>query len=639
MNKTIALIGNPNSGKTTLFNALTGSYQKTGNWTGVTTEKKSSKYKKDKNVEIVDLPGLYSLQAKSIDEINALNYLNDTPPSVIINVVDATNLSRNLYLTCELTRLGIPMIIAVNMCDQLESNKIKLEEKALSNLFGVSVVQISALENFNVDLLMEKAKNERIKPKKLFDKSALPQDVYKFIDKNISAIIIEKQTRAQKFTLKADRVLMHKIWGIPIFLSVLTAMYFLAIKVGGIFGGGIANFFEYLSIITSDFLLNNGVPKLLVDLSCNVIIGGIGTVTSFFPQILILFTIMAIIEESGYSSRIAFVLDRFFTAFGLSGKSIIPMIMSCGCAVSGLMATRTIEDLSERRMTIFLSPFMPCGAKSIVFAWFAQNFFGGSALVATSLYVISIICIAVFGKLLKRFKCFKDSSGTFLLEIPTLKIPSYKDVFYVLIDKSKEFAVKAGMIIFIVSVMLWVLKNFGVNGFTYGIIDKSFLYSIGNAISWVFTPLGFGNWQSGVAVITSFFAKEAVIESLGALTQDVGSLFFNKCSMYAFMSFVLISPPCIASIATAKKELGNKKWFVGMLFFQLVSAYIVSFIINLIGIILMGGFGLLLSVLIGIIIVMTVIICVVKLKSACKNCQKCRIGENKCPKTAKRSMT
>ena len=258
---------------------------------------------------------------------------------------------------------------------------------------------------------------------------------------------------------------------------------------------------------------------------------------------------------------------------------------------------------------------------------------------ATSLYVISIICVAVFGKILKNFKCFQDGSGTFLLEIPTLKMPSYKGVVFVLIDKAKEFAVKAGMIIFIVSVMLWVLKNFGVNGFTYGAIENSFLYSIGNAISWLFVPLGFGNWQSGVAVITSFFAKEAVIESLGALTQDVGILFTNKFSMYAFMSFVLISPPCIASIATAKKELGQKRWFAFMLIFQFISAYIVSFIINLIGILLTGGFGLLLSSLIGIITIVAIIVCSSQLKHACKNCQKCRIGENKCPKTAKRSMT
>ena len=631
MNDIIALVGNPNCGKTTLFNALTGTYQKVGNWTGVTVEKKEGEYKKNKRIKIVDLPGLYALKTGANDETVAYKYLIKTPPKVIINVVDGTNLERNLYLTTELTTLKIPMVIAVNMCDQIEKKGDKLNDKELSKLFGVPVIPVSALKNFNVDELINVAINNEKKPflhnLNDYKGKTTVNKRYDFIEKNIKNIINKPTIKLQTFTEKADNVLMHRVWGIPIFFAVMVLVYFLSINIGGLIGKKISYAFEVFSKTVEIKLIGAGVSEWIISLLCNAVISSIGGVTSFLPQILVLFALMAIIEESGYAARVAFLLDRFFRSFGLGGKSLLPMIVSCGCTVTGIMATRTIEGENERRMTVFLSPFMPCGAKTAVFAWFSTVFFSGSALIAASMYFLGILCVGIFGIILKRFKAFKSNNGGFLMEIPPLRFPSGKDVLFVLIEKVKEFTTKAGLIVFAVSVFLWLLMSVGVSGYVGSDIEKSFLFVIGNALKYLFYPLGFGSWQASVAIISGFFAKEAVVETLSLISQDVHTVFNSAYSAYAFMAFILLSPPCIASLATAHAELG-KKWFLGMLLFQTLSAYIVSFVINSIGFLIERRLGLLLSVLIVIIITLSVFYAIKYLKkSKCRLCKNCKKGE------------
>ena len=633
MNDIIALIGNPNSGKTTLFNMLTGTYQKTGNWTGVTTEKKIGKLKKDKSIKIVDLPGLYSLSTYGEDEKAVIDYLKSTPPKAIINIIDGTNLERNLYLTTELIQLNIPLVIAVNMADELNKNGIKLDENKLSNMFDAPVVPISALKNINIDKLVQVAKTikKRDFNQKYNFKNA--QARYKFIEDNLKTVIVKKQTKAEKFTLKADGVLTNKFLGFPIFFAVITAVYFLSMKIGGAFGGKISLAFDNCSNSLSMYMRAQGVGEWLVSLVCGAILKGMGAVCAFLPQILILFALLTLIEQSGYASRIAFILDRFFRAFGLSGKSLIPITVACGCTVSGLMATKTIENKSEKRMTIFLAPFMPCGAKTAVYGWMAYEFFNGSALVASSMYFLGIICVAVFGSILKRVKPFKDDGGEFILEMPTLRYPSLKDLLLTLWEKTKDFLVKAGSIIFLVTVCLWILNNFGFYGYTAGNVENSFLYMIGNWFKFLFYPLGFGNWQATVAMLTSILAKEAVVESLTMIAISPQTLFLNQYSVYAFMAFLLLSPPCVASLATAKRELKSTKWLAYMIAFQFVSAYMVALIINGIGILISYSSGLILSVIFVIIILIAMIVVIRLLfkKGKCFGCRACK-GKEKCLK-------
>lgn len=635
MNRTIALLGNPNAGKTTLFNALTGTYQKTGNWTGVTTEKKIGEYRKDKRVKIIDLPGLYSLSTFGDDEKAVKDFLTSTPPMAIINIVDGTNLERNLYLTSQLIELKIPVVIAVNMMDDLEKNGIKLNVEKLSETFGVPVVLVSALKNKNVDKLMETVVRLKSLPKDLRSLRLIgntTNERYEFIERNVKKIIQKKQTKAERFTQKADDVLTHKIWGFPIFFAVMTIVYVLSIRLGGQIGSSIAVAFERLSDFSDAFLSKNAVPEWLNSLTTDAIIKGMGTVASFLPQVLILFSLLAVIEESGYASRIAFILDRFFRSFGLGGKSLIPITLACGCTVTGLMSTRTIEDKTEKRMTIFLAPFMPCGAKTAVFGWVSYEFFGGSALIASSMYFLGMLCIAIFGKVLKKFKAFSMQNGAFILEIPTLRRLSVKDIIYTLWEKTKDFTAKAGAIVFLVTVGIWFLQNFGFSGYTYGAIQSSFLYIVGNALKFLFYPLGFGSWQTTVATLSSFLAKEAVVESLKMVSSDPCSLFYNGFTVYAFMSFVLLSPPCVASISTAKRELKSNKWVLFMLCFQFSCAYIVAFIINGVGLIISLSTNLILTSILVIIILSLTVLAVIKLKKTkCTACSACAKG-SKCIK-------
>lgn len=633
MNNVIALIGNPNSGKTTLFNSLTGTYQKTGNWTGVTTEKKIGIYKKDKRIKIVDLPGLYSLSVYGDDEKAVYEYLKQSPPKAIINIVDGTNLERNLYLTTELLQLNIPVIIAVNMADELKKNNIKLDREKLSSILGVPVVLISALKNTDTDKLIEKAINLKAQSTTVNLDFKSAQQRYDFIEKSLKTVRQKKQTKSQKITLKLDRVLTHKLLGIPIFFLIITAVYFLSMKLGGSIGENISGGFNNFSTHLTNSLTEKGVGDWLINLVCNAVLKGLGTVCSFLPQILILFALLTVIEQTGYSSRIAFLFDRMFRSFGLGGKSLIPFTVACGCTVSGIMATRTIENKSEKIMTVFLVPFMPCGAKTAVYGWIAYEFFGGNAIIASSMYFLGILSVAIFGSILKRFKMFKEGDGEFILEMPTLRLPSIKDVLLTLWEKSKDFLIKAGSIIFLVTVCLWALQNFGIHGYTNGNVEKSFLYMIGNALKFIFYPLGFGNWQATVAMLSSLMAKEAVVESLLMVSTSYQTLFYSQFSVYAFMAFLLLSPPCVAALATAKKELKSSKLLLIMIVFQFASAYLVAFIINGIGFLINCSMGLLLSVILVIIILMAMVftIRILVKRRKCAGCNVCK-KETKCTK-------
>lgn len=633
MFNSVALIGNPNCGKTTLFNALTGTHQRVGNFSGVTVEKKEGRYKKDKTLLITDLPGLYSLSALSSDERAVLSYLKQSPPQAIINVVDGTNLERNLFLTYELRSLGIPLVIAVNFCDDLEKNGIALNETALSEIFGVPVVKISAKKGVNLDKLVATARNGAKLPERVFTTkdSAAVKNGYAFIEKNIGKIITKTETRAEKVTRALDDVLTHKIWGLPIFFAIMLATYFVVLKLGGIPGKKITEWISALCVVVKAWLQNIGATVWAESLITDGVLCGIGTVISFLPQILLLFLLLAIIEESGYAARVAFILDRFFRKFGLSGKSLLPLTISCGCAVTGLMASRTIENESERRMTVFLAPFMPCGAKTAVFAWFSAVVFGGSALVAASAYFLSLFSVALFGSILKKIKPFRGAGEGFVLEMPTLRMPAVREVFFVLWKKTKDFLFKAGTVIFTVSVVLWVLKNVGAGGYTYGCVEKSFLFLLGNKLKYLFYPLGFSSWQSSVAILSGVLAKEAVAETLSLVSETPAALFNSAWSAYAFLSFVLLSPPCVSALSVAKKELNGGKWFAFMLLFQFAAAYSVALVINLLGMLFNSSPGLIFSVLSVIIITMIFVPLFLRtLKCGCAGCRKCGKGDKKC---------
>lgn len=637
--KNICLAGNPNCGKTTLFNYLTGTYQKVGNRSGVTTEAKTGEYKKDSSIKITDLPGVYSLAAVSKDEKAVTDYLLNSPPDVIINVLDGTNLERNLFLTCELSRLKIPTVIAVNFSDELEKNAIALDTNALSNLFGgVPVIKISALKRKGIGELI--ANTERAVIPTISEELKSTEDIYAFIESAIGKIIKRKQTRAERFTLKADGILTHKIWGVPIFAAIMTLIYFTSIKAGLFFGGYIENFFDAFGEKTGETLYNIGAAEWLISLVKKAVFGGLGTVLAFLPQILILFFFMTILEEAGYMARVSFLFDGIFRKAGLGGKSLIPLVVSCGCSVTGIMSARTIENESERAATVILSPFMPCGAKTAVFGWFASAFFGGNPFIAVSLYFLSIFCVAIFGNILKSFKPFKSGGGLFLLEMPILRVPHIKNVLAVLREKTLDFTVKAGTTIFAVSVVLWVLNNFGIKGYTGGVVENSFIYYIGSGLKYIFYPLGFGFWQAAVAIVAGLLAKEAVIETFAALCADkaaVVALFESGYTAYAFCAFILLMPPCAAALAAARRELKSKKTFAFMLVFQSAAAYIVALCVNLLGKLFTAPLRLRITILFVIMIIATFAVCLKFSIGGCGVCKKCKEVE-KCPKR-KRNTT
>lgn len=662
MNSNICLIGNPNCGKTSLFNLLTGTYQKTGNRCGVTTESKTGRYKKDKRIKITDLPGLYSLSAFSEDESAVLDYLKKSSPDAIINVVDGTNLERNLYLTFQLKKLNLPVVIAVNMIDDLKRNKIAFNPDELSDIFGVPVVGISAKKGIGIDSLVKKilVADKKInltsyasflanvyKIKNFSNVAEYLSDeeyVYKFIESKISKIISKKTTKAEKIMLKVDNILLNPYLGIPIFFCVITLVYFLSVRIGGGLSDKIGELLTTFNNSFKEKLTVVGVNSAVCGLLCDAVLKGIGSVVAFLPQILVLYFLMTIIEESGYAARITFLFDKALRTFGFGGQSIMPFVLACGCNVTGLAATKTIENKNEKYMTVFLLPNVPCGAKTVVFGWFSYVFFDGNPFIAASMYFLGFFSVLFFGSILKKFKPFKNSESSFLLEIPLLRFPSFKSVFFTLWRKTKDFMIKAGSVIFAVSVIIWLLTNFGISGYTWGEEQKSFLYSLGNGIKYLLYPLGVKSWECSVAFVTGIFAKEAIIETLTLLSNDYSVYFDSVFSVYAFMIFILLSPPCVATLTAAKKELSDSKLFVLMIVFELLSSYAVAMLTNFIGNLILIGGNLLLSVIFVIIIAVITVLSVKKAVThyGC-NCAKRKYngcgGCKKCLKNSKHNTT
>nr|MBO4517832.1 ferrous iron transporter B [Clostridia bacterium] len=616
MTGNICLFGAPNCGKTTLFNLLTGKNERVGNRAGVSVEEKSGRYKKDKSVIITDLPGTYSLKGVSVDEKIALQGLLRKPQTVI-SVIDGTDLERGLRLICELLTLDIPMVVAINFSDEMEKQGVKADIKRLSQIFGVPFVLISARKNRGVGELMDIALNRTAvcALQKKFDD--------KFIAQAIAAAVKTAPT-GENFTDKADKILMNKYLGIPVFIAVITAVYCLTALLGGFLGDKVSAAFVRFGNASERALIAGGVPTPLVSLIVNAVIKGVGEVLSFTPQILVLFFLLALIEESGYMARVAFLFDGLMEKVGLGGKSLISLGLSCGCAVSGVMSSRTLENDSRRRLTVYLSPFMPCGAKTAVFAWLSALVFGGNPFIGASLYFLSLFAVAAGGLFLKRFNRFNGGAGL-IMEIPVLRVPSFRGVYGALKEKTLDFILKAGSVIFLVSVAVWFLQNFGFHGYTADIYD-SFLFFIGDKIKYIFAPLGFSGWQTSVAVVASVFAKEAVIETLSMLSDSPATLFSSGYAAYSFMAFVLFAPPCVAALTAAYRELKSAKDFWIMLLFQFSAAYIMALIINVSGILIERSVLAFLSLT---IIALGIIISIIALKRrGCGNCSAC--GGKRC---------
>lgn len=617
----IYLVGNPNCGKTTLFNLLTGRNEKVGNRAGVSVEGKTARYKKIKSVLITDLPGTYSLKGSSNDERVVYKYLSDAPRT-IINVVDGNNLERGLRLVTELTLLKAPMVIAINFCDELEKNGVKIDEDELSEVFGVPVVKISARKNIGIEKLMALATSKAVAPRLVLQ--AQRED---FIKSAVQKSVKIQPRKAKTFIDKLDKFLMHKYFGIPIFMLIITATYFFTSVIGGFFGDKITGLIGVLGDFAEKSLKSSGAGEWFVSLIVSALIKGVGEVLAFLPQIVVLFFMLSLLEESGYTARAAFLLDGIMSKIGLGGKSLVALGVSCGCAVSGIMTTRTVEDDKERRLTIFLSPFMPCGAKTAVFSWFAGLMFGNNPLITASLYFLSVFAVMIFGALLKKLKRFNGGRGL-IMEIPVLRMPGVRGVYGAIKEKTVDFILKAGSIIFLVSVAVWFLQSFGAGGYTTD-ITQSFLFFIGDKIKFLFIPLGFGNWQSSVAVLSSVFAKEAAIQTLSMLSDNPAQLFYSGYSAYAFMAFILFMPPCVAALTTAKNELKNKKDFYFMIVFQIAAAYIVALIINVLGIIISHFAAVFIALTIVLFGVIISIIILVK-RHGCKTCFSC--GRKTCKK-------
>jgi len=662
----IALVGNPNSGKTTLFNELTGSTQYVGNWPGVTVEKKEGKIKKTKNkINLVDLPGIYSLSSYTMEEIVARDYILDKKPDLIINIVDATNIERNMYLTTQILELGVPVLVALNMMDVIEKNKDKINLEEIESHLNAKVVPISAsrgkgIENListleematispdlaNIDFyskdiqqevnkienFIEEIANENKVNKRWLAVKLLEQDSHtlsKFdIDEEIKTYIVKikekieeiedddmesiianeryifintmvkktvKKTKRQELTNsdKIDKILTNRFFSVPIFLAVMFIVYYVSIQTLGDYTiGWVEGGIEYFAGLVSSGLMSLGVTEFIHALVIDGVIGGVGAVLVFVPQIMILFFFISVLEDTGYMARVAFVMDKFFRKFGLTGKSFIPLLIGSGCSVPGIMATRTLENEKDRKLTILLTPFISCGAKLPIYVMFAAAFFpNNSGMVVFTIYMLGIAVAILSGILLKN-TLFKGAVAPFVMELPPYRVPTLKGLFIHMWDRGKDFLKKAGTIIFAAAVLIWMMQTFS---FNFSIVENpsnSILAGIGRFIAPIFRPLGFGDWISAVAIFTGFVAKEVVVATLGVLTgvgevaEDAPELItsiqalFTPAKAWSFMAFNLLAAPCIAAIGAMKKEFNSWKWTLFAVSYQTGIAYIIAMII------------------------------------------------------------
>jgi len=601
MGITIALAGNPNSGKTTMFNELTGSSQYVGNWPGVTVEKKEGKLKGHKDVSIMDLPGIYSLSPYTLEEVITRDYLINEKPDVIINIIDGTNIERNLYLTMQLKKVGIPVVIALNMNDVIEKRGDMIDITRLSVELGCEIIPTSAAKGTGLKSLISRAisiasKNKKSEPDPQFLQEAfgkLEEDAeeaaisqrYDYIQ-NLVVKYVRKAAASQFFgSDKIDRIVTNRWLALPIFFVTLWVIYYVSIvTVGDMSIGWVSSLFEWIQGGVGTLLTNLGAAKWTMDLVLNGIIGSLGAIFTFVPQLMILFFFLSLLEDSGYMARVAFIMDRLFRKFGLSGKSFIPMLIGTGCSIPGIMASRTIEIERDRRMTILLTPFIPCGAKLPVFAMFIAMMFREQTWVGPSIYLIAIAGVIMSGIILKRFKAFAGDPAPFVMELPTYKVPQLKGVTIHMWEKAKSFIKKAGTILFAACAILWFLQNFSFGGYVGpDAIEQSILALFGNGIRWIFIPLGFGDsWAAPVAAITGLIAKEVVVATFASVGSVV-PIMFSQVSAFAFMMFILFSAPCAAAIGAMKAEYGSWKWTLFAVGYQTGMAYVVALLVNLVG--------------------------------------------------------
>ena len=686
----IALAGNPNCGKTTLFNSLTGSNQYVGNWPGVTVEKKEGKLKGHEDVIIQDLPGIYSLSPYTLEEVVARGYLVSEKPDAILNIIDGTNIERNLYLTTQLIELGIPVVMAVNMIDLVRKNGDKIDLHKLSKELGCAAVEISALKGEGCRQAAEQAvtaakaartgelphvftgsvehaiahieesiqgkvdarflrwyavklfeRDEKVQEELALDKELLAHieqhiaDCEAEMDDDAESIItnqryayisnvvsksVKKKPRTENLTLsdKVDRVVTNRIFALPIFAVVMFLMYSLSmgksIADGGWSIGTFATdwtndvlFGEIVPNALGGLLESIGIADWLYGLIMDGIVAGVGAVLGFVPQMLVLFFLLSILEDIGYMARVAFIMDRIFRKFGLSGKSFIPMLVGTGCGVPGVMASRTIENERDRRMTIMTTCFIPCGAKMPIIGLFAGALFGGSTWVATSAYFIGFAAIVISGIILKKTKLFAGDPAPFVMELPAYHIPAWGNVLRATWERGWSFIKRAGTVILASTIILWFLQGFGFENGAFGMVedqDNSVLAAIAGCISWIFIPLGFGDWRATVASISGLIAKENVVGTFGVLYHYAGELSdngdeiwpevaanFTAISAYSFMIFNLLCAPCFAAMGAIKREMNNGKWTAIAIGYMCLLAYCAALVVYQIGGLITGEIG------------------------------------------------
>ncbi|NLC96222.1 MAG: ferrous iron transport protein B [Erysipelotrichaceae bacterium] len=681
----IALVGNPNSGKTTLFNDLTGSKQFVGNWPGVTVEKKEGQIKNYKDVTIVDLPGIYSLSPYTLEEVISREYLINEKPDLIINIIDGSNMERNLYLTTQVLELGIPTVVACNMMDVVEKNQISIDLNGLSKELGVKILPISASKVEGIDLLIEEVVKENNKPSKeldvyskdvldsitkieniisketneflrfkaikLFEKdekimvgfdkkeilklvdnfeekfdddteSVITTQRYEFITNTLKKYIKKNSKQILHTSDKIDRVVTNRFLALPIFILVMGIVYYVSVTTIGEFVTDWTNevlFGEIIPPLVTTFLENINASPVLISLIVDGIIAGVGAVLGFVPQMLVLFTFLAILEDCGYMARIAFIMDRIFRKFGLSGKSFIPMMIGTGCSVPAIMASRTIENERDRRMTITTTSFMPCGAKLPVIALIAGALFNNSGWVSNSAYFVGIFSIIASGIILKKTKRFSGDPAPFVMELPAYHLPNIKNVFRSVYERGSSFIKRAGTVILLATIIIWFLSNFGFTEGSFGMVEDlntSILAALGNIFAPLFAPLGWGQWKATVATVAGLVAKEAVVGTLGVLygmaeVSEEGveiwsqlALDFTALSAYSFLLFNLLCAPCFATMGAIKREMNNTGWTIFAISYQTIFAYTISLIFYQIGLfVTTGAFGFWTIVAIALILI------------------------------------